>query len=325
MIYRKVGRIKEEISLMGLGCWNFGGNWDNTSDENSVNIVHKAIDLGVNFFDVAPIYGNGVSETVLGKAIKGKRDKVLIASKAGLIWDENGAVTNNLSKKSMLKEIDDSLMRLGVDYIDLYQMHWPDPATSLEETADALNEIKKSGKIRYIGLTNFSANDIKKLMTLTEIDSQQGLYNMLERNPKTYHAITLDYRTESEIFPIVRENGQAFFPYSPFFQGLLTGEFQNGAKFSKDDVRSENPKLCPPLLDTYLKPARELYALATENGLKMMDLTMNWLKAQPEITSIICGVMNPEQMEENVKSMDFAVSEEIMAKVSEIIAPFEML
>ena len=143
MIYRKVEKIQEEISVIGLGCWNFGGDWDDTDDKKSVDIILGAVERGINFFDVAPVYGWGHSETVLGKALKeaGLRNQVLIASKGGLLWDEKHETTNNLSRESLLKEIDDTLKRLQTDHVDIYQMHWPDPNVPLEETLEALEHV----------------------------------------------------------------------------------------------------------------------------------------------------------------------------------------
>ena len=230
MVYKKVEKIAEEISAIGIGCWNMGGDWDSSEENTSIRIIHAAIDLGINFFDVAPVYGWGVSETILGKALKegGRRDKVLIASKGGLLWNEKHQTRNNLSKDSLLKEIDDTLTRLQTDHVDIYQMHWPDPNVPLEETAEALNIMKKAGKIRYVGLSNFSQADVEKMMEYISVDCQQGLYNMLERNPGSYHGISLEYRTEKEVFPNVKKYGQAFLPYSPLFQGLLPYHLRKG-------------------------------------------------------------------------------------------------
>ncbi len=322
MIYRKVKRMAEEISVIGMGCWNFGGQWDNASEQNSIALVHRAIELGINFFDVAPVYGLGVSETVLGKALQGKRDQVLIASKGGLVWDDNGNVTNNLTKKSLLKEVDDSLRRLNTDYIDLYQMHWPDPNTDLMETAEALNEIRQSGKVKYIGLTNFSKADIETLMKVTEIDSQQALYNMLERNPKHYHNIPLVYRTEAEILPLVKEHGQAFLPYSPLFQGLLAGRFLQGKNFSESDVRNANPKLCGDAYTPYMEATQKLNDIAVEIGKPLNELAFNWLIANPQVTSIIAGASTIAQLEKNANSTSWSLDAETLAKIEVILAPF---
>ncbi len=323
MIYKKVGKIENEISVIGLGCWNFGGQWDNTDDNKSISIVHKSMDLGINLFDVAPVYGLGNSERVLGQALKGRRDKAIIASKGGLVWNEKEEVTNNLTKKSLLKEIDESLLRLDTDYIDIYQMHWPDPNASLEETAEALVEMKKAGKIRYVGLSNFSVADTKKMMEYVSVDCIQSLYNMLERNPKTYHTIPLAYKTEKEIFPLVKENGMAFLPYSPLFQGLLAGKFNSGISFSKDDVRNANPKLVGPDFEKYFDAATKLKALSEEIGKPMNELSLNYLVQKEEVTSIIGGASTLEQIEKNVHCCTWSIDQSTMAKINEIIAPFE--
>lgn len=324
MLYKKVEMIKEKISAIGIGCWNFGGDWDSSEEQNSINIVHAAIDLGINFFDVAPVYGWGVSETILGKALKGgKREKVLIASKGGLLWNDKHETTNNLSYKSLIKEVDDSLRRLQTDYIDIYQMHWPDPNVSLEETAKALKEIHESGKIRYIGLSNFSQRDVEKMMTLIPVHCQQSLYNMLERNTNSYHNIPLDYKTEKEVLPTVRKYGQAFLPYSPLFQGLLAGKFTSGINFSKNDIRNANPKLVGPDFEIYFRAVQKLDALAKEIGHPLNELAFNWLRQKPEVTAIIGGASSIKQLEKNVHSVTWDIDKNTMEKINGIIKPFE--
>lgn len=327
MIYKKVSKIQEEISAIGIGCWNFGGDWDLTDDKKSESIIHAAIDMGVNFFDVAPVYGWGHSEVVLGKALKdsGLRNKVIIASKGGLLWNDAHETTNNLSKKSLLSEIDETLTRLQTDHIDIYQMHWPDPNVTLEETAEALEEIKKAGKIRYVGLSNFSQQDVERMMEFTEVHCQQSLYNMFERNTKSYHNINLDYLTEKEVLPMVNKHGQAFLPYSPLFQGLLAGKFGSGINFSKDDIRNANPKLVGPLFKQYFEAANKLKILADDYGKPMNEIALNWLRQKPEVTSIIGGASTVEQLEHNIHCITWDIEDEMMEKVNQIIKPFEDL
>lgn len=327
MIYKKVSKIQEEISAIGIGCWNFGGDWDLTDDKKSESIIHAAIDMGVNFFDVAPVYGWGHSEVVLGKALKesGLRNKVIIASKGGLLWNDAHETTNNLSKKSLLSEIDETLTRLQTDHIDIYQMHWPDPNVTLEETAEALEEIKKAGKIRYVGLSNFSQQDVERMMEFTEVHCQQSLYNMFERNTKSYHNINLDYLTEKEVLPMVNKLGQAFLPYSPLFQGLLAGKFSSGINFSKDDIRNANPKLVEPLFKQYFEAANKLKTLADDYGKPMNEIALNWLRQKPEVTSIIGGASTVEQLEHNIHCITWDIEDEMMEKINQIIEPFEDL
>ena len=327
MIYKKVSRIEEQISAIGVGCWNMGGDWDGSEERNSIQIIHSALDMGINFFDVAPVYGWGVSETVLGKALKegGRRNRVLIASKGGLLWNEQHQTTNNLSKESLLKEIDDSLTRLQTDHVDIYQMHWPDPNVPLEETAEALNLMKKAGKIRYVGLSNFSQKDMETMMEYISVDCQQSLYNMLERNPTTYHGIPLDYLAEKEVLSNVKKYGQAFLPYSPLFQGLLAGKFLDGIDFSKRDIRNENPKLVGEQFKVYQEGARRLKSFADEAGHPMNEVALNWLRQKEEVTSIIGGASTAAQLEENIHCVTWDLTDEELAVINKILEPFENL
>lgn len=324
MLYKKVKMIEEQISAIGIGCWGFGGDWDTSDEKEAISIIHKAVDLGINFFDVAPVYGWGKSETILGKALKdGKRKNVLIASKAGLTWEKPGETQNNLSKKNLFREIDESLRRLQTDYIDIYQMHWPDPNTPLEETADALAELKKAGKIRYVGLSNFNQKDVEKMMEYVDVHCQQSLYNLLERNPSSYHNIPLDYRTEKEVLPNVRKYGQAFLPYSPMFQGLLAGKFIDGNLFSEHDIRRANPKLAGADAEKYMNAAREVKKFAEEIGHPMNEVALNWLRQKPEVTSIIGGASSVGQIEKNIHCLTWELDDEMIERLNEISASLD--
>lgn len=327
MLYKKVKKINESISVIGIGCWNMGGDWDSSEEKSSIEIIHGAIDLGINFFDVAPVYGWGNSETILGRALKteGLRNRVLIASKGGLLWNEKHQTTNNLSGESLIKECEDSLRRLQTDRIDIYQMHWPDPKVPLEETAEALTRLKKDGKIRYVGLSNFSQNDVETMMGMISVDCQQSLYNMLERNPASYHGIALDYRTEQEVLPVVRKYGQAFLPYSPLFQGLLAGKFLDKVDFSKRDIRNENPKLAGDLFEIYRQAANRIKTVSDEMGRPMNEVALNWLRQKEEVTSIIGGASSVAQLKKNVECCSWDISEKDMGTIDEILKPFEFM
>ncbi len=326
MKYKKVKKIAEDISVIGLGCWAFAGEkwWNNSDDENSIRVIRSAIDNGVNLLDVAACYGQGHSEEVVGKAIKAyDRSKILINSKCGLLWDETGREYNCLKKESILKEIDDSLKRLDTDYIDIYQLHWPDPETPLEETLEALQIIKDAGKIKYVGVTNYGIDDINKIIETLDIASQQGLYNMLERNPRTYHAINLVYRTEREILPYVEEQGQAFFPYSPLFQGLLGGRWNKDIKFSENDVRRFNPKLTDKRFPMYFDAMTQLKEIAESHGHKMNELALNWLIDKKAITSVIGSCRTVEQVETNLEALKWGISDEMYSQINPILDKFE--
>ena len=326
MIYKKVGKIAEEISAIGIGCWNFGGDWDSSDENASISVVHAAIDAGINLFDVAPVYGWHHAERILGKALKGgRRKKVLIASKCGIVWNDKHETKNDLSRANILREIDESLERLQTEYIDIYQLHWPDHNTPIEETVSALAEIKKAGKIRYIGLSNFSQNSVETFMSMIEINAQQGLYNMLERNTNSYDNIPLEYKTEKEMLPMVKEHGQAFLPYSPLFQGLLAGKFTLGKNFSERDIRNENPKLSGETFRTYYSATLELKTIADKIGKPMNQLAINWLRQKPEVTSIIGGASSISQLEKNIQAITWDISDETMSEIEEVIKPFENL
>ena len=323
MQYKVVKMIKEPISAIGIGCWNFGGDFDSSDDTVSASIVHAAIDHGINLFDVAPVYGWTHSETVLGKALKGKRDKVLIASKCGLTWNEKHETKNDLSKKNILREIDESLTRLQTDYIDIYQLHWPDHDTPIEETVEALRIIKNAGKIKYIGLSNYSPGDVQTFMSMIEINAQQSLYNMLERNTLSYHGIPLEYRTEKDVLPVVRREGQAFLPYSPLFQGLLAGKFTLEKKFSAHDIRNANPKLSGEAFLEYYACYEKLNEVARKIGKPINELAINWLRQKEEVTCIIGGASSIAQLDKNVEAVEWDITDEAMAQIDGIIAPFE--
>ncbi|MFD2670910.1 aldo/keto reductase [Marinicrinis sediminis] len=324
MKMKKVRAMDLNISAVGLGCWAFSGEnqWDDYDDSMSIQTIHQALDLGINFFDVAPVYGLGHAEKVLGQALKERnvnRADVIIASKVGLVWDAENRVTNNLTKESIMKEIDDSLERLQTDYIDLYQIHWPDPNTPIQETMLALNEVQKSGKIKYIGVSNFSLALTKEAMQYAEVASFQGLYNMIERNPSEYHTIPLGYRAADEILPLCEKEGMAFLPYSPLFQGLLTGSFTRTNNFSDQDVRANNPKLSGDRFDAYYELVEELKAFSDEIGKPLNQVAMNWLIQQDAVTSVICGAQTPEQMVSNAKAVEWALTAEQMNQLNAMV------
>lgn len=328
MKYKTVARIPEKISVIGLGCWAFSGSeyWDRSEDDKSIDIIHTALDLGVNLLDVAPVYGKGHAEEVVGKAVRGRdRDSFMIASKCGLLWDDSGREYNCLKKESILKEIDQSLRRLGVDFIDIYQLHWPDPGTPLEETLDAIRIIRDAGKIRHFGVTNYSTMEVAKMDKVIPVDTQQALYNMLEPNPRYYHAIPLVYRTERETLPQCRELGQAFFPYSPLLQGLLGGRWKGAGHFSQHDVRRFNPKLNGELFNLYFDATQKLKAISEKYGHPLNETAVNWLVGNPAVTCVIGSALHQEQVVTSVKALEWEISPEMADEIAIVTAPFRDL
>ncbi|MEM4523355.1 MAG: aldo/keto reductase [Nitrososphaeria archaeon] len=324
MKYRSTSKFPVSVSVIGLGCWELSGPgfWKNSNDEDSIKVVHRALSLGINFFDVAPVYGFGHAEELLGRALKGfPRDKVIIATKCGLIWDESRRIKRCLRKESIFSEIEASLRRLRTDYVDLYQLHWPDPNTPIEETMEAMLILKDQGKIRYIGLSNFSVDTAERL--LPYISSMQGLYNLFERNAKSYHNIPLEYRTEREVLPFCKRHGLAFFPYSPLMQGVLTGKLTAKDKF--DDVRSSNPKLMGEKYLKLLYATEKLLEVAKRIDKPLSQLSLNWLIKHEEITSVIVGASKPEEVEENVGTVEWELDENTYQEIETILSGMDII
>ena len=230
MEYRKLGQSGLEVSLIGYGAWALSiKGWGDVNEKEALETVEKAIDKGINFFDTAPVYGFGKSEQLLGTALSSVRKKVIIATKCGLKWDDSGRVFHALTRDAVLQDIESSLRRLKTDYIDLYQIHWPDKKTELSETLDTLKALKKDGVIRFIGVSNFNLELLEKAADLAEITSLQVLYNIFQRD------------AERNLLPFCKKNGVGFICYSPLAQGLLSGKINEDFKPGKNDVRRFNP------------------------------------------------------------------------------------
>jgi aryl-alcohol dehydrogenase-like predicted oxidoreductase len=327
MKFRKVDRIAEPISVVGYGCWSSAGyNWTDGNQSESERSILAAIDSGINFFDVAPIYGFGESEKVLGRTIKGKRDKIFIATKLGLRWNVvDGPGINNLTPESINEEINLSLKRLDVDYVDLYQMHWMDHKTPIEVTMHALVKLQKAGKIRYIGASNFSLEELARAEKIAPIASHQVLYNMFDRNSDDYCGNPLEYRAEDEILPDCKKKSMAFIPYSPLHQGLLSGRFYRGRDkdLKPDDVRLTNPQLRGEALDRKLDIVDQLKAIANEAGLSLLELSMGWLIKHPGVTTIISGSRTVEQARTSAATGDIDLSDEVYGRIMQELDRYE--
>lgn len=322
----KFKQIKDmQASAIGFGCWAIGGTWNNVTDKESIKTVHSAIDEGINFFDVAPVYGKGHAETVLGQAIKNlARDEIIIATKCGLPWNLNDPrkkTRHDLSRNSIFFEIEQTLQRLGTDYIDLYQVHWPDPNTPIEETALALKTLQEQGKIRHVGVSNYSIEMIKQMQSVVEVATVQGLYNLLEQNPTHYHNISLQYRTRDEMLPYCHEHEMKYLPYSPLMQGLLTGTFKPAGNFDDQDDRRNNPKLNGnQFASKYYPCTQELQALANSVNVPLAHLAIHWMVNQDDIGSVIAGAHTVDQVKENAHFLDSHIEPYLLAEAESIVA-----
>ncbi len=316
--FRKAMKTGEfEISAMGIGTWAFDPKgWTGSSDEESVRVLREALDMGINLIDTAPVYGLGHSERIVGKAIEGyDREAVFIATKCGLVWDEDERVENNLSRERLLREIDEILERLGTEYVDLLQVHWPNPDYDIRETFETLAEIKFSGKARHIGVSNYSLEELRKAEEVCEITSFQGLYNMLEPNARSYHNIHLGYRSEEEILPYTREKGMLFLPYSPLMQGILAGAGAESIdKLDAGDVRRSNPALKK---EKYYRAAREIEKIAMEEGFTLLEVAINYLLDRGA-TSVISSMQSVEEVRANIEAANREIPLHLYERVEKI-------
>jgi aryl-alcohol dehydrogenase-like predicted oxidoreductase len=287
MEFATIPETSIRISRVGLGTWAIGGwMWGGTDEEESINAISAAIDRGVNLIDTAPAYGFGRSEEIVGRAIadSGRRSRVLIATKAGLEW-KDGKVFRNASRERIRREIGDSLRRLQTDYIDIYQVHWPDPLVSIEETAETMQTLFDQGKIRAIGVSNFSVAQIERFRRVAKLHVVQPPYNLFERE------------IEAELLPYCRQSGLATLTYGALCRGLLSGKLQEDAHFEGDDLRLTDPKFQPPRYAQYLAAVRRLDQFAGDNYCKrVIHLAVRWILDQGATTAL-WGARHPGQLQ----------------------------
>ncbi|KMP11262.1 oxidoreductase [Candidatus Nitromaritima sp. SCGC AAA799-C22] len=312
MEYRTLGDSGLKISVIGFGAWGIGGApfWSNEGDAPSARAILKSYELGINFFDTAPVYGFGHSEELLGKTLKPVRDKVIYATKCGLRWSKKalGSITKNAARKSILEEIDQSLKRLETDCIDLYQVHWPDVETPQEETMQALLEIQEQGKIRAIGVSNYSVEQMADIMKTGEIVSLQPEYSLLNRS------------VEKDRVPFCRENQVGIIAYSPLASGVLTGKYGKDAKFN--DWRGKGILGCfsGPQFEKNIEKVERLKKIGESMGKTCGQMAINWIVSQPGLTTALLGVKNERQMEENIAALGWQPEPEQKEEIDRLFA-----
>lgn len=305
MQYRKLGWTDLELSVIGFGSWALGGSgwmysWGPQDDEDSIKAIHRAMDLGVNWIDTAAVYGLGHSEEIVGKAIKGLSNRPIIATKCSRVWDEDGNIRGNLTRESIRREVEASLKRLQVDVIDLYQIHWPDPEEYIEEGWSAMAELVKEGKVRYIGVSNFNVEQMKRIEKIHPIASLQPPYSMLRRG------------IEEEILPYCKEKNIGVVVYSPMQKGLLTGKYNKETikNLAPDDHRRNDPMFKEPQLSINVELVEKLKGLSERYGRTPGQLAIAWVLRRPEVTSAIVGIRKPSQIEELIPAADWNLSKE---------------
>ena len=273
------------VSRVALGTWAMGGwMWGGTDQSESIATIRAALDQGINLIDTAPVYGFGNSENIIGAALEGVRRQAVIATKVGVEW-RDGKIYRNATRARVLQEIDESLRRLRTDYIDIYQVHWPDPRVPVEETAEAMRLLYEQGKIRAIGVSNFSVAEIERFRRVAPVHVLQSPYNLFER------------AIETEVLPYARANHIATFGYGALCRGLLSGRMRADTTFDGDDLRRIDPKFQTPRFPEYLEAVRQLDSLARNRFHRgVIHLAVRWMLDQG-ISVALWGGRHPKQVE----------------------------
>lgn len=324
---RTLGNSDLQLSVIGLGTWAIGGGdwafgWGDQDDNEAIASIVKAVELGINWIDTAAVYGLGKSEVLVGKAIQAipPADRPLIATKCGRTNLGDGNIGKSLRRLSVIAECEQSLKNLNVDCIDLYQMHWPEPAEEIEEGWQTLVELKQQGKVRHIGVSNHNAEQMKRLHAIHPIASLQPPYSMISRE------------IEAELLPFCSDHHIGVICYSPMGKGLLTGAFdaKRAKTLSQKDHRSRDPRFQSPQLEVNLDLVDGLGKIANDLGWKMPELAIAWVLRRPEVTAAIVGSRNPQQISQTViagtRTLDQATADAIgtlLTKHSETLASID--
>jgi aryl-alcohol dehydrogenase-like predicted oxidoreductase len=309
----KLGNSQLEITKIGLGTWAIGGpwqfGWGRQDDNDSIKAIIESLDVGVNWLDTAPIYGHGHSETIIGKVLKQISLKPLIATKCGLVWDDNAERIPRLKAKSILAECDASLKRLGVKVIDLYQMHWNQPDEDIEEGYEAMAKCVKAGKVRYLGVSNFSVEQMERVMKIHPLTSLQPPYSMFRRD------------IENDILPFCKKNNIGVIVYSPLQKGLLSGKFTPAkiAALPADDVRHNDANFKSPMLEANLAVIDRLAEIANRNRITVAQLAIGWTLRNKEVTAAIVGARRAGQISETAPAADVKLSNDDINEIEKLL------
>ncbi len=312
MDYIDIPGISVPVSRIGLGTWAIGGwMWGGTREDESIRTILMALEQGISLIDTAAVYGFGRSEEIVGKALArhGQRDRVVVATKAGLDWLPDGTrVHRNGSAARIEKEVEDSLRRLGTDYIDLYQVHWPDPLVPVAETAEAMKRLHRAGKIRAIGVSNFTPEQCDAFRAAAPLASIQPPYNLFERG------------IEADLLPYARNHDLAMLCYGSLCRGLLSGRMQPDTRFSGDDLRKVDPKFQAPRYAGYLAAVEDLAVLAREHyGQSVLALAVRWVLQQHSRAIALWGARHPGQLEDVDRVSGWEISAEDLIRIDQIL------
>ncbi len=291
MYFREIPGTSLRVSAVGMGTWAMGNDfWGAVDDGECIAAIKAGIDRGITLIDTAPAYGSGHAEELVGKAIAGRRDEVVLATKVGVQKGTHDAHVD-LRPHAIRREVDESLQRLNVDTIDLYQMHWPDPNTALDDSLDALNRIREQGKVRYLGVSNFGLRMLERTVERGHIVGTQNHYSLLRRD------------IERDIVPFALDHGMATFTYGTLGGGVLTGKYEGIPRFDSQDKRAKFYDFFhEPLWSTIKKFLEPLKEIAEANGKPVSEIVINWTLWQPGITSVLVGARNPSQAISNAEA-----------------------
>ena len=300
--------IATPVSRVGLGTWAIGGwMWGGTDDAQSIAAIRAAIDSGINLIDTAPVYGFGHSEEVVGEALVGRRDKAVIATKAGLDWP-NGAVRRNATAARIRTEVEQSLRRLRTDYIDIYQIHWPDPLVPHDETAAQLERLRREGKILAVGVSNYSPSQMESFSRKVPLGAVQPPYNLFERS------------IENNVLPYARQHGLTVLAYGALCRGLLSGRMRADTVFPGDDLRSSDPKFRQPRFGQYLAAVDALERFARErHGKSVLALAIRWILDQGP-TVALWGARRPDQLAGVDAAFGWKLSDDDLRDIDALLA-----
>lgn len=318
-LMREIGRSGVKASAVGLGTWAIGGwMWGGTDERESIAAIQASLDAGVTLIDTAPAYGLGRSEEIVGKALSGRRDKAIIATKCGLVWhtdkgrhffDQDGKpVHRYLGRDAIRHEVEQSLKRLGTDYIDLYITHWQDPTTPIEETMAALEELRQAGKIRAIGASNVGRGELEQYIAIGGLDAIQERFSMIDRE------------IEADLLPLTRRNGVATLSYSSLALGLLSGGIGPERIFSGDDQRRDNPRFSVGNREKVAAFAKTIRPIAEKHGATIAQIVIAWTLEQEGVTFALCGARNPGQALDNARAGTIRLDQDDLSTIDAAIA-----
>ena len=310
MQYTQLGERGPKVSRIAFGNWSAGGDWGSVDRDAAIAAMREALDLGITFFDTARAYGFGAAEELLGEALRPEissaRGSIVIATKGGL-RNENGLPVRDSSPAALRRDLEASLRSLGTDYIDLYQVHWPDPATPIAETAQTLDSFVQEGKIRYVGVSNYDTRQMTTFQQVRPIDTLQPPYHLFRRD------------IEGTILPFAREHGIGVLVYGPMAHGLLSGSMTEATTFAADDWRSKNEMFTGDAFKRNLGIVRRLETFASARGLTVGQLAIAWTLANPAVDVAIVGARTPEQIRGTAPAADIQLSAEDLARIDLIV------